>query len=225
MQVFYESRRELAPTIWEYSFRPERRVDFVPGQYVNLGLEAVTNDQRGKSRTLTIVSLPDEPSLRFIVKHPENQSIYKQRLADLLPGTAASITDAMGDVILPKLTSIPLVFVAGGIGFASFISILQYLEKTGETRKITLLYGRRNKYELLYPELVKRFPFTARQLYITPQRLTPQDILSAAHDDAVVFISGGEKFVEDLTSQLRIAGLGSERMVFDFFDGYTEDQI
>ena len=225
MQVFFESRQELAPTVWEYSFRPERRVDFVPGQYVSLSLPSATNDPRGSSRTFTMVSLPDEPSVRFVVKHPEDESLYKQQLAVLKPGGSATITDAMGDLVLPKLTSIPLVFVAGGIGFASYVSILRLLEKTGEIRNISLLYGRRNRYELLYPELVKRFPFTAKQLLISPQRIATKDILSAAGTDAQVFVSGGQKFVEDLTSQLRIAGIGNERIVFDFFDGYTEEEI
>jgi ferredoxin-NADP reductase len=225
MQVFFESRRELAPTIWEYSFRPERRIDFVPGQYVSLALPGVTNDIRGASRTFTITSLPDEPHMRFIVRHPENQSAYKECLEKLLPKARATITDAMGDVILPKLASIPLVFVAGGIGFASFVSILTQLEKRGETRDITLLYGRRNQYEILCPDLVKRFPFTRKQLYVSPQRITPQDILGPASEDALVFVSGGQKFVEELTGQLRVAGISNDRIVFDFFDGYQEDQI
>jgi ferredoxin-NADP reductase len=225
MQVFFESRRELAPSIWEYEFRPERRVDFAPGQYVNLVLEAATSDPRGASRTFTIVSLPDEPTLRFVVKHPEKQSSYKDVLAALAPNTRATITDAMGDVVLPKLVSIPLIFVAGGIGFASFVSILKFLEKSGQQRDIQLLYGRRNQYELLYPDLIKRFPFVSKQLFVSPHRLSAHDILRAASDDAMVYITGGQKFVEDLSQQLRIAGVGNERIVFDYFDGYHEDQI
>jgi ferredoxin-NADP reductase len=225
MQVYFESRRELMPTIWEYCFRPERRVDFAPGQYVSLRLEAVNNDPRGGARTFTIVSLPNESSLRFVIKHPANQSEYKNVLAALSAGSIATITDSMGDVVLPKLPSIPLVFVAGGIGLASFISILRHLEKTSEQRDITLLYGRRNEHELLYPELVKRFPFTAKQLLVSPERLTPRDILRAAGENALVYISGGQMFVEELTTQLRNAGLGNDRIVFDFFDGYAENEI
>jgi ferredoxin-NADP reductase len=225
MQVLFESRHELMPAVWEYSFRPERRVDFVPGQYVSLALAGVDADTRGSSRTFTITSLPGEPSLRFIIKHPDKQSPYKYRLEALKAGETATITDAMGDVVLPKLTSIPLVFVAGGIGFASFVSMLLFLEKTGEKRDIKLLYGRRNQYELLCPDLVKRFPFTGKQLFVSPQRVSVKEILKATGNDAQIFVSGGQNFVEDLTMQLRIAGIGNDRVVFDFFDGYTEEQI
>jgi ferredoxin-NADP reductase len=225
MQVFFESRRELAPTIWEYSFRPARIVDFVPGQYVDVRLPQVKNDPRGSGRTLTIVSLPSEASLRFVVKHSENESFYKQTLSALKPGAEATITDAMGDVVLPKLGSIPLVFVAGGIGLASFISILRSLESSGEHRNISLLYGRRARHELIYPELLKSFPFAHKQLLVSPQRILAKDILAAAGSEAMIYISGSQKFVEELSLQLRQHGIGNERIVFDYFDGYRDDQV
>lgn len=225
MQVFFESKRELAPSIWKYSFRPERPVHFVPGQYVSLQLPGVAQDGRGSSRTLTIVSTPSDPTIDFVVKHPDKQSAYKQRLANLPGGAMAAITDPMGDVILPKLASLPLVFVAGGIGLASFISILRTLETTGEQRLVHLLYGRRERSELIYEDLLKQFPFASKQLFVSPQRVSIKDILRISDDSTMIYVSGAQHFVEDLSSQLRLAGIGNERIVFDFFDGYREDQV
>lgn len=226
MQVFFDSKRELAPSIWEYGFRSERPVQFVPGQYVSLQLPGVDDDGRGSSRTFTLVSLPSDQLLHFVVKHPENHSAYKQSLAQMQPGERATITDSMGDVILPKFAAVPLVFVAGGIGIASFISILRSLQlPNAAPRTIHLLYGRRERSELIYADLLQQFPFASKQYFVSPQRLNIQDILRVTGDDTQIYLSGAQHFVEDLSTQLRLAGIGNERIVFDFFDGYREEEV
>lgn len=226
MQVFFDSKRELAPSIWEYSFRTERAVHFVPGQYVSLQLYEVTDDGRGSSRTFTIVSLPAEGNISFVVKHPENHSAYKEKLSQLRQGEPAAITDSMGDVILPKLNQLPLVFVAGGIGIASYVSILRsLLAEQDKSRTIHLLYGRRERHDIIYADLLKQFPFASKQLCISPQRITIKDILRLTDADTQIYLSGAQHFVEDLSTQLRIAGIGNERIVFDFFDGYREEEV
>lgn len=227
MQVFFKARRELAPTIWEYSFRPEKPVDFVPGQYVGLQLPGVEGDPRGRSRTFTITSLPSDPLVTFVLKHFDAQSPYKTYLQslDAARPAAAAITNAMGDVVLPKLASLPLVFVAGGIGIASFVSILNSLVKSSESRSISLLYGLRTPDQLIYRELLESFPFAARRTFISPQHLTAKDILQPTGPDSLIYLSGSEHFVENLRENLYFHGISRERVVFDFFDGYHDNQV
>src|SRR5580698_4238352 len=108
MQVFFERREELAPGIWQYYFRPEGRLDFVPGQYTWWQLPDVTNDPRGSFRTFSLTSLPTDPSLCFVVKDRVPVSPYKKRLATIEEGYAARIDNAIGDLVLPKDPSVPL---------------------------------------------------------------------------------------------------------------------
>jgi ferredoxin-NADP reductase len=227
MQVFFKGRRELQPTIWEYSFKSQKPVDFVPGQYVSLQLPGVTGDPRGRSRTFTITSQPGDPLITFVLKHFDPQSPYKTYLQSLdakQPADAA-ITNAMGDVVLPKLASLPLVFVAGGIGIASFISILNSLAKSGEKRSISLLYGMRSPDQLIYRERLESFPFSARRTFISPGRITAKDILELTRPDSLIYLSGSEEFVENLRENLYFHGISRERVVFDFFDGYRDNQV
>lgn len=222
MQVFFEQRQELAPGIWQYDFRPERMPDFVPGQYVDLRLDGVAGDPRGSARTFSMISMPTDPSISFLLKHFELQSPYKHVLQALQPGDAANITDAMGDLVLPKDPAMPLVFVAGGIGIASFTAMLRQLIAKREERHISLFYALRSQREQVFTDLIKAYPLALYQKVIAPNRLTAQEIIDSTPPDSFIYLSGSERFVEGLRADLVALGIPHERLVFDYFDGYIE---
>jgi len=222
MQVFFERRTELAPGIWQYDFRPERSVDFVPGQYASLQLDGVTGDPRGSSRTFSFTSLPGEPFISFVLKHFELQTPYKQRLQSLQTGNAARLGDAMGDLVLPKNPAVPLIFVAGGIGIASFVSMLKTLLLDREERQIFFFYSLRSRQEQLFREITNAYPLALSTLAISPNYITAQEIVDSIPPDALIYLSGSQQFVEGLRGGLNTLGIPHDRIVFDYFDGYTE---
>lgn len=222
MKVFFERREEIAPGIWQYWFRPERTPDFVPGQYVDLHLAGVPDDPRGPSRTFSITSLPTDPSVTFVLKHFELQTPYKHALQALQPGDEARIDDAMGDVVLPKSPDIPLVFAAGGIGLASFASIFQDLLARREERQIFLFYTLRSRREQIFRELTDAYPLALNDIIIAPNRLSAQHIKDSTPPEALIYLSGSQKFVEGLRTDLAALGTPHEQIIFDYFDGYTE---
>ncbi len=221
MQVFFEQRQELALGIWQYDFRPERPVDFVPGQYVDLYL-AAPGDPRGGARTFSLTSLPGEPMISFITKHFELQSPYKHALQQLPVGAEARISDAMGDLILPKSTAQPLVYVAGGIGMASYASMLHDLLARKEERPIFLFYALRSRREQLFRELTDAYPLQLKQIILAPNRLTAQDLRDTTPPDALIYLSGSQSFVEELRVDVEQLGVGRSQIVFDYYDGYAE---
>jgi ferredoxin-NADP reductase len=222
MILRFERREELAPTIWHYYFRPERPLDFVAGQYAEFHLLADFDDPRGRSRTFTLTSLPEDELVSFVVKCTEPLSPYKQHLVALQPGDAVRIGDAMGDLILPKLPTQPLVFVAGGIGMASFASMLTLLSRRQEQREIYLFYALKSRRERLYRELTASYPLALEQLIYAPNRLAAQEIVSTTPPSALIYLSGSQRFVEGLRVDLAALGVPHEQIVFDYFDGYAE---
>ena len=227
MRVVFERKTELLPTIWEFYFRPERPLNYVPGQYVDLRLPHDSPDSRGSSRTFTLTSLPDESLLSFAVKIVDPCSSYKQVLRNLEVGDEATITDAMGDVILPKDPSVPLLFVAGGLGIASFVSIMRYLTRVNERRDIGLFYALRNKSDRLYQATFEayQFPFktTLFASHEAQERLSAKIIAEQLPIDGLFYLSGSESFVESLLWDLKTHfKVPDERLVYDFFSGYIE---
>lgn len=225
MRVFFEKRYELAPNVWHYFFTAERPVDYIPGQYVDFRIPHGSPDSRGMSRTFTLTSLPSEKQLSFAVKFEEPPSTYKQALQALQPGEEVTITDAMGDVVLPKSSSVPLTFVAGGLGIASFVSILRWLTAQNEHRDITLLYAVRDPQILLFQDVVDSYPFPIGLKIFSPEtpRLSAETIAKQAAKDGLIYISGSEKFVESLRHGLENDyDMPHEQIIFDFFDGYHD---
>lgn len=222
MQVVFERKLEIAPGIWQYWFRPERPVDFVPGQYADLHLPRVLNDPRGASRTFSFTSLPSDPSITFILKHFGLQSPYKQALQSLQVGDEARIDDAMGDLVLPKDPALPLVFVAGGIGIASYVSMLQYLSSLREERYIYLFYALRSRREQIFRELTSAYPLASKDVIIAPNRLSAEHIKSSTPPGALIYLSGSQSFVEGLRADLEALGTPRSQIAFDYYDGYTE---
>jgi ferredoxin-NADP reductase len=222
MQLSFEKREELAPTIWKYYFRPERPLDFVPGQYLSVGIPTVQNDPRGSSRVYTLTSQPADELMSFVLKVPEPHSPHKEALIQLQPGDHAQCNESMGDLILPKDASQPLVFVAGGIGIASFVSILEYLLVRKEERQIFMFYALRERQEQIYTDLLNSYPLALKTIVISPNRLTAQQIIDSTPPEALLFISGSQRFVEELRLNFEQLGKPRSQIVFDYYDGYTE---
>ena len=222
MQVFFDHRELLAPGIWQHYFRSERPVRFEPGQYVDLQLPLIGSDPRGATRTFTLTSLPKQPLLSFVTKDQPYRSLYKQVLAGLQPRTAATITDPMGDLVLPKDPATPVSFVAGGIGVSSFISMLHTLEYAQKPRQVQLYYAVRSSEEVIFADSIDSFAFEYHEVCIAPARLKPIQMVKKAPRGCIWYISGSQRFVETMRGSLLATGIDRQAIVFDYYDGYAE---
>jgi len=222
MKVWFEKREELAPTIWEYYFRPERPVDCIPGQYADFHVLSPLNDPRGQSRVFSLTSLPSDPYVSFVAKFVTPLSPYKQALQALVPGTELRLDDAMGDLVLPKSPDIPLVFIGGGIGIASFAAMLKQLLVDREERPVFLFYSVRTRQEQIFRDVVNAYPLAHKSVTIAPHRLTADEIASSVPSNSLLYLSGSQKFVEGLRADLTALGAQHEQIIFDYFDGYAD---
>jgi ferredoxin-NADP reductase len=115
--------------------------DFVPGQYLNLGLVAPREpDPAGNLRSFSIASAPHEDELAFATRM--RGSPFKRELAALAPGAHVKAEGPFGELALDEDTR-PVVFLAGGIGITPFRSMLRDAARRGSGRSITLVYGNR----------------------------------------------------------------------------------
>ncbi len=222
MNAIFERREELAPLIWQYYLRTERPYPFTPGQYAVLYILSPLSDPRGSSRTFTLTSLPGDELISFVVKFIAPLSPYKQVLQALMPGDKLRIDEAMGDLVLPKSPARPLVFIAGGIGMASYAGMLQQLINTKDERAIFLFYALRSRREHLFKDLIKQYPLQLAQFVYAPNQLTAREIVDSTPPDALLYLSGSQKFVESLRIEFEAGDIPRSQIVFDYYDGYTE---
>ncbi len=223
MRVHFQSRRELVPAVYEYVFKPDSSVEYVPGQYARFTFPFHVNDPHEKQhRTFTLISHPSDESIRFITRLEEPLSSYKHHLSNLLPGDVMYIDEPHGDAILPRLASTPLIFVAQGIALASYVSMLRECCLHGLTHPITLFWARRSEDDPLENLIPGEIPNLTRQDVQYPARLSEQDILPHAQPSSLLYLSGSQTFVENLGTSLEASGVLRERIIYDYYEGYTD---
>jgi ferredoxin-NADP reductase len=234
IRLDFRGRTQLTPTSWEFEFEPQRRLAFLPGQYMELTLPHKGSDPRGLRRVFSIASAPAATGVvRFGLRIPEVSSTFKRTLLELKPGETVAATSIGGDFVLPRDVTRPLLLVAGGIGITPFISQLEHLEATGQKRDVVLVYSSSSSAEIAYAERLERGQH--RVLLVSPTApetlpaswtwigagpLTGSMLLEAVPDATSrdAFVSGPPQLVTSLRQALRRAGV--RRAKSDYFSGY-----
>lgn len=208
-------------------------MDYTAGQYTELTLKHDNPDERGIKHWFTLSSAPGHELVSITTKYAgdDKSSTFKKTLFHLEPGTEVNLAEAMGDFVMPKDASIPLVFVAGGIGLTPFHSMFEWLADHNEHRNITFIYGVRNEDEIIFQPTFQRAGIHATIVVSEPSdswggergRLTAEMILGLAPptDETLVYMSGPEPMVEALEKDMQDHGVDKRQLVGDFFPGYT----
>lgn len=223
MYVTLESVEDVAGHIKTLWFRPEQPVRYTAGQFTELYLPHDPADDRGIRRWFTLSSSPTEELLAITTRlQPSKSSSFKQQLANLQPGTRLHLAEPMGDFVLPKDPTIPIFFIAAGLGITPIRSMVKWLHDTGEKRNIKLWFATKPD-ELAFQELFKK-----ANLDFTPitensrNRLAPETIKREAGENSYIYISGPEELVEVLYKELKRLGVDPSRLIADYFPGYSE---
>lgn len=228
MQVTLEYIEDLSPEIKTFWFKKPTGFNYIAGQFIELYLPHKA-DSRGQKRWFTLSSAPTSNLISITTKIIPKSSSFKKILASLNPGDEITMSDTMGDFVLPRKKDTPLVFIAGGIGITPFHSILTELTNKGEKRNISLIYAAKNQQDLVFIEELSKNSKLLPLLSNPPKNwsglsgtLTAERILHIAeiNDSTKVYLSGPEKMVESITKDLK-EHLNPEQIITDYFPGYN----
>jgi ferredoxin-NADP reductase len=225
---------DIVTSIKTFWFEPERTVRYAAGQYLDVRVPHASPDRRGMMRTMSLSSAPTEKLLGITTKIERTRSTFKQALLGLAPGDEVTMTDPMGDFVLPKQPGTPLIFVAGGVGITPVRSMVKWLLDTGaEPRDMQLIYIVRSPDEMPYLPLLTACP----GLRITPvytrtapagqpvhQRLDAAKLLELINDTGggLIYLSGPEPMMDGYWRDLQSHGIPRERLVLDYFTGLMQ---
>jgi ferredoxin-NADP reductase len=224
---------DAATNIRTFWFKPEKPMRYVAGQFTELYLPHPNTDNRGDKHWFTISSSPTQGLVAITSRFASDRSsTFKKTLWQLQPGTVVTLAEPMGDFVLPKDQSIPLLFAASGIGITPVHSIVRQLHDNNETRDITLLYGVRNADDLAFKSLFESAAISfvpivkQRQAswYGEAGSLDSARILQslAGKKNPLVYLSGPEIWAEKTVAELAQAGVPTENLITDYFHGYIQ---
>ena len=231
MHIKLHHTESVAKDITSFWFEPEKPVEFVAGQFIEMFLPHNHPDERGQKHWFTLSSSPSEKLLSITTKHASKRSsTFKQELFKLNPSAFVTISEPMGDFVLPKDISIPLVFIAGGIGITPVRSIVKWLADTHERRNIQILYAAHRLEDIAFQELFEAYgsKFNILLSEATNEQKTLSGYLTGRHilnisgknPNQLIYISGPEPMTEKLEAELLAEGVAPEKLVLDFFPGY-----
>lgn len=230
MRATLERSEMVAPNIVTYLFRPERPVRFDAGQFVELYVPHAPVDDRGEWREFSLSNAPHEELISITTNFCNPSSTFKQALKLLTPGTEVIMKDPMGDFVLPKDTSIPLVFVAAGLGSVPYVSMVKWLIERNEQRKIQLIHSVRTPDEFLFYDLWKLYDLDFVPLVTRPDNTWKGHAghlnvgrllaLMGPMENKLIYLAGPQSFIEPFYNELLAAGIPRSQLLLDYFPGY-----
>lgn len=185
-QLPFVKKEQVAKDAWRFYFDKTSLTDFsfVPGQYVKMFLDIPSPDERGTSRSFSIVSSPLDTNVLSITTKI-GSSAFKQTLAMLVPGTQVKFFGPMGRFILNGDENRPHIFLAGGIGITPFHSMLLYAAAKKLSFPIMLFVSFSTIEEMVFYDglmkIAEDYP-TIKVVYTITQ---PEVIPSAATKDGI----------------------------------------
>ncbi len=234
MQVTLDHTDQENYNVKTFWFKPEKHFDFTAGQFIEMFLDIDHPDDRGYKHWFTLSSSPTDALISITTKFfGEKASSFKKKLFGLKPGEQIKIVEPMGDFVLPKDKSIPLVFVAGGIGATPYHSMVKYLSVKHEQRHIQVLLAANKPEDILFEKLFKAYGAKIKLIVTQPSpdwkgetgKLNAQKIIDlVGNSDANrIYVSGPEPMVEAIEDDLNKHGISKNQLIFDYFPGYTAD--
>lgn len=227
--VTFLKKEKVSSDAYKFHFKKPKSFTFTAGQYLKMKLPIKNPDSRGNSRYFTISASPTEKDLFIITKI--GRSSFKQTLNTLKPGDKARIRGPWGDFVLSEKEKRPfqnaqgkhIIFLAGGIGLTPFRSILKYISDTKHKVSIFMINSYSDEKAAKLSSVLEEFKkvpgFT---LQIIHARIST-DLLQKEldlHSSNVYYISGPEKMVSTLASQIKKLGVKDENIKLDDFPGY-----
>jgi ferredoxin-NADP reductase len=213
-----ETHTDNIRTFW---CRPERKLRYTAGEFIEVHLPHDNTDNRGDKRWFSLYSAPSEELIAFTNKFPQDRSSsFKQALSQLQPGDQLSVSDPMGEFLLPKDTHLPIVFVARSIGITPVRSIIKWLSDTNEQRNIHLLYSVSDPSELIAAPLFDSY--LGNRWQSRTDRLSGADMLALTdhNPETVYYLAGPETMASSLAAELRATGVSDYKVITDYFPGY-----
>lgn len=231
MKAVLSRTEDIAQNIRTFWFKPERPIRYTAGQFIEMTLPHDGADKRGQKRWFTLSSSPSEDLISITTKHATGQvSTFKQTLFGLEPGAEVTVSEPMGDFVLPKDKTIPLLFIAGGIGVTPMRSMVKFLTDLGEKRHIHIIYGAKTLDEVAFRNLFESYGakldiVLSQQIANWSGRtgtLSAELILEIVDNNPgqLIYVSGPEPMVETLEEDLLDHDIEPKRLVLDFFPNY-----
>lgn len=227
------ARIERTSTIESFRFSPDDKIDFVPGQFLQVIFDADSPENRELNKYLSFCSSPAKEYIE-VTKRLSNSS-FSQRLRSLKEEGAVLLKAPLGNCVF-KDDYQKIGFLIGGIGITPVISILEYIVDKKLGTDTVLLYSNRTEADIAFKNELDKWSKISKNIkvFYTVTECQPEDtncifgridknlLLNKIKDynERVFFIFGPPKMVEAMDNLCLEAGCKKENIKTESFIGY-----
>lgn len=223
IQARVENITPLTNSILQLTLKPDVYVDYQAGQYLQ-----IIHENEAFSYSIANAPLGSrqyELHIRHTRDNPYNQPLF----ADIKRKGVVTLCLPMGECNVSRLLSDkPIMFVAGGTGFAPIKAMIEQLLATGDTRPFELFWGARLQSDLYMDEKVRQWQahvshFKYFSLLSENNQITLTDVILEHHtrdiNDWQIVIGGPFDMVYSIRDVLVAKGVLPENIFSDAFAG------
>ncbi len=228
------ARREVAKGTVVFVFEKPQGLTFTPGQYAGFTLiDPPEQDANGITRRFSLLSTPDDEHI-MIATRIQN-SAFKRVINRLPIGSEIKFAGPTGNFTLHENTSIPAVFIAGGIGIVPFYSMIKQATRHHFSRDIYLFYGNQTRLDAAFLDDLIMLQQQNSHFKLIPTLALPDDgwtseIGFITHtmikkyittlDKPIYYICGSPAMVTTLQETLVEMGIEEDKIHIEDFPGY-----
>ena len=147
IQVTLSERIRRTSTIESFRFRPNEKIEFLPGQFLQLIFDEENRNNSNLNKFLSFSSAPGKEY--FEVTKRISGSEFSKVLAKLKIGDRVLVKAPMGNCAF-KDEYTKIGFLVGGIGITPAISILEYIMSKNLDTNVCLLYSNRTEEDIAF---------------------------------------------------------------------------
>ncbi|WDE05486.1 NAD(P)H-flavin reductase [Thalassomonas viridans] len=127
----------LTANVYKVLLKPEKSIDFLPGQYLNFVMSAEDK------RPFSIASAPGDEFIELQIGAFGADSYPMQVIERLQASDRVTVEMPLGNAQLRTDSERPLLLLAGGTGFSYIKSMFEYLAARGSDRPMIVYWGLR----------------------------------------------------------------------------------
>ncbi len=204
-----------------------QRLQFLAGQY----LDFILAD--GRRRAFSIANAPhDDAFIELHIRHVEGGAFTEHVFNEMQEGELLRIQAPLGRFTLDEGSDRPILFVAGGTGFAPIKAMIEHAFHVGFARPMHLYWGVRTEADLYLPDLPRGWAAERPAFAYDPVLSEPgpdwkgrrgfvHQAVLADHPDLSghdAYLAGPPPMIEAARTGFLAAGMPGGRMFSDAFE-------
>ncbi len=238
LDVVVAGKNALAPDVVGLRLEPapgEARLNWLPGQYLDVLLDG------GRRRPFSIASGPrPDGAIELHVRHVAGGGFTSWVAEGLRIGDRLRIEGPLGTFVPREDSERPMVFMAGGTGFAPVKAIVEHFIALGTRRAMEVYWGARSAADLYLIDMARGWERAAHALRFHPVLSDPEQAAASGlrmglvHEAVLedlpdlsghdVYMSGPPAMIDAGRKLFLDAGLPEDRLYYDSFD-YAPDVL